>query len=124
MVLAVLLTMLVITGEHSCGYWGANAVVCINRGALVIYHDPVYYEGWFWADLDFVPMEGLVMWPLFADRVTLVPLWMILIPLLVLDLWAWRRTADVQAGFCHKCRYNLRGVASEVCPECGTNVTK
>lgn len=46
----------------------------------------------------------------------------ILVPILLyLGLWVWviRKFGKPKPGHCWKCGYNLRGTASDVCPECG-----
>jgi hypothetical protein len=49
----------------------------------------------------------------------LLPLW---IPFLLVALptaFLWRRTRRVPPGHCHKCRYDLTGNTTGICPECG-----
>lgn len=59
--------------------------------------------------------------PLFKLNALFVPLWSL--ALLVSGsagfLW-WRRRSIQVPGHCDKCGYNLEGLASEKCPECGT----
>ena len=47
--------------------------------------------------------------------------------LLALATWAWMRRTTwavhvVDEGICHRCRYELTGNTTGVCPECGTEV--
>lgn len=48
-----------------------------------------------------------------------VPLWMPLGSALALTAWAWSRGRAYGIGMCAACGYDLNGVASGVCPECG-----
>lgn len=58
--------------------------------------------------------------PLFKLSALYIPLW----PLIVLfggstTLMWWRSRSAVVPGHCRKCGYDLRGIATEPCPECG-----
>ena len=54
----------------------------------------------------------------FKVRHFLLPLWMPLLLFAVPTVWLWR-TDRAKPWQCAKCRYDLRGLAGGVCPECG-----
>ncbi len=54
-----------------------------------------------------------------------LPLWQPTLAAIVLSAALWYIHARrPPAGHCRKCRYNLHGLTSAVCPECGTPVPK
>lgn len=64
---------------------------------------------------------GTTSTPLFNLSALYIPLW----PLIVLfggvaALLGWRSRSTAVPGHCRKCGYDLRGIATERCPECGT----
>lgn len=60
-------------------------------------------------------------WPSYkkTSGYTKIPFWMLFLPTLLFTIWMWR-TSRVLPGKCWKCRYDLTGNESGVCPECGT----
>jgi len=46
------------------------------------------------------------------------PLWVLLPPLIGMGIWVWS-PSRVPRGHCPGCRYNLDGIESGRCPECG-----
>jgi hypothetical protein len=48
-----------------------------------------------------------------------VPLWMPLLIVSAPTLLAWRRWRPAEDGVCTGCGYNLSGITTGVCPECG-----
>ncbi|MBK9187793.1 MAG: hypothetical protein IPM33_02455 [Phycisphaerales bacterium] len=56
-------------------------------------------------------------------RVSFIPLWWpgVFFLLLTLACW-WRLRRLARPGCCPSCRYDLKGLASRVCPECGVRV--
>ncbi len=116
--------LFVLTRAYSCGYYGYPTVVGFERGALLFHFDSLRYEGWVWSDVSFVHRSGYVWWPIFEEKTVLIPLWMFLVLVFPPALLIWRRSRRPAPGFCKKCGYNLTGLASARCPECGANVTR
>lgn len=51
---------------------------------------------------------------------TEIPIWLVIPVLLVPTLLLWRRsTRYPRQGFCPQCDYDLTGITSGICPECG-----
>ncbi len=119
---AVIAGLFVVTGTSACGYWTDRVVVGIGHGALFIECEPLRYVGWFWGYSSFVWKSGLVWWPAFTGGIVLVPLWMVLALILPPSLLLWRRSRRHPPGFCDNCDYNLTGLVSDRCPECGENI--
>ena len=51
-----------------------------------------------------------------------IPFWMPLALIGIPTILAWRRDRRIPPGHCRKCRYDLTGNESGVCPECGKAV--
>ncbi|MCC6908097.1 MAG: hypothetical protein IT430_09170 [Phycisphaerales bacterium] len=49
----------------------------------------------------------------------IAPLWPFVVVIIAFRWRALRSFLATPTGFCHKCGYDLRGAAHEVCPECG-----
>jgi hypothetical protein len=79
-------------------------------------HDPLYFYRhhfdfvWGYTDYALTASPG-------GSRSWELPLW----PMFVLSAGylAWRRFWRVPPGHCRACRYDLRGLTTGVCPECG-----
>jgi hypothetical protein len=79
-----------------------------------------------------IPMPWTRQWPRYSKQVigggyemsrVNIPLWIPLLPLLALSAFVIHRDRTwPKPGQCAKCRYDLRGLASDRCPECGTSV--
>jgi hypothetical protein len=50
----------------------------------------------------------------------ILPLWIPFILVAVPTVLLWRRDRRIPPGHCRKCRYDLTGNTSGICPECGT----
>ena len=48
-----------------------------------------------------------------------VPIWILLAPPLWIGIQSWRRDFRIAPYCCRECGYDLRGIDSSVCPECG-----
>ena len=53
-----------------------------------------------------------------------IPIWVLVVLFATPTLWLWRRDRRRQPGLCVKCGYDLRGNASGVCPECGSEALR
>lgn len=125
----VLVGLMAVSREWIFGWQGHtwNANFCWSAFA-VGYDDsadtPVAL-GWF-ASRDLKPDS--ILWFLVHagsnDAWILILLWFPLTVIGVPTLLAWRRDRRVPPGHCRKCRYDLTGNESGVCPECGTAVKK
>lgn len=89
------------------------------RGSL---RRSIPWEGWHFTH-DALPQPGWTWLPVRRDIGTIsllvLPLW---IPFLVLALptgWLFYLDRRAVPGHCPKCRYDLRGNTTTVCPECG-----
>jgi hypothetical protein len=51
-----------------------------------------------------------------------IPLWIPLVVVAIPTGFLWRRNRRPPPGHCPRCRYNLTGNVSGVCPECGRKV--
>jgi len=108
-----------ITHSRTCGYWGQSTVVVVSQGALVINFNPLTYEGWIWGTFTFIPMPGYVFWPIFTEKTILLPLWIFFVPSAIASVLGWRHGKRAPLGYCQRCGYNLAGLTSDRCPECG-----
>ncbi len=70
------------------------------------------FEWWF----DAWPQPGAMGRTLFT---VVSPIWVIFLLAAAPTLWLWWRDRRRAPGMCTHCGYDLRGVAHEVCPECG-----
>lgn len=103
-----------------------------GRGRFAIYSNTVYTSSFelpnsdlnshalAWATADNL-FPGLWQWQRWAPGPLIgVKLWVVAsicsLPLAVVALRLRRRVPE---GHCRKCRYDLRGLSGEVCPECG-----
>jgi hypothetical protein len=50
----------------------------------------------------------------------ILPLWLPFLLIAAPTAWLWHRTRRVPPGHCPKCRYDLTGIATSTCPECGS----
>ena len=58
-----------------------------------------------------------------GDEVTIV-LWVPMLILGMVAMWMWFKGVRRRDGFCAKCGYDLTGLTTSACPECGqTQVT-
>lgn len=52
-----------------------------------------------------------------------IPLWLVLAAAMLLIAWlVWHGNRGETQGLCTECGYNLTGLTTERCPECGTRV--
>jgi hypothetical protein len=49
-----------------------------------------------------------------------VPIWLPFLLFAAPTTWLWHRNRRVPPGHCRKCRYDLTGITTGICPECGT----
>jgi len=66
------------------------------------------------------------VWGNMHERTLWLPLWSLLAAFAILPLIVvrrlWRHFRRPGPGFCSTCRYNLTGISSRVCPECGSSI--
>jgi hypothetical protein len=65
------------------------------------------WQGWYTWELS--PQGGIVK----------MPLWLPLLLTAAPTTWLWYRNRRIPPGHCKNCRYNLTGITSPICPECG-----
>jgi hypothetical protein len=53
---------------------------------------------------------------------TAVPLWLPFLLTAAPTTWLWYRNRRTPAGHCKNCRYDLTGITTGICPECGTPI--
>jgi hypothetical protein len=51
-----------------------------------------------------------------------IPMLILFVPTVYLSHRDWQRWKRVPAGYCPKCRYDLTGNTSGICPECGEQI--
>lgn len=120
-------------GCHSKHY-----MITVGFGAIRAYsildvdpNDHSRHQGFLkpgWSFLRIPRAPRIIQWPTFEHHLTygaqhrylVVPLWIPLLPLLLLAaLLIYRDRTRRIPGFCHKCGYNLQGNTTGRCPECG-----
>ena len=79
-----------------------------------------FSSGWWWPDSHYLIPNGSTNQ--YGDLTAMVPLWIPLIILAIPAVGLWRRYCRPLPGHCSRCRYDLTGNSSGVCPECGTTV--
>ena len=127
---AVLISVaFVISLRWDYGYLGANEFVVIPGGILVNYNATATpsadHPGWVWdgtggfATAVFVyPNISAGAWWFHIY----MPMWIPLLAVAVPSLIGWRRNRPPPPSHCRECGYNLAGLTSGRCPECGTEV--
>ncbi len=124
----------------SVGAWGVCALVSPSQLQVAIANQPVRWSGdrWFFPVSSVaVIMPGSIIRPTIPEasmtlsmpagatmtislRVVNVPLWQMLLVFLIAGGASWRFAARaLPAGHCKACGYDLRGLGSGKCPECG-----
>ena len=142
-VLALLTSAMWIAGNltsPSVGAGGVCALVSASQLQVAIANQPVEWAGnrWFFPNATAaVIMPGNVLRPTMPEasmtvgtqtgaivmislRVVNVPLWQLLLVFLIAGGVSWRIAARMfPIGHCSACGYDLRGLGSGKCPECG-----
>lgn len=142
-VLALLTSAVWIAGNVSTPSVGARGVcarVSPSQLQVAIANQPVRWSGnrWFFPESSAaVIMPGSIIRPTMTEasmtvgtqagatktislRVVNVPLWQMLLAFLIAGGASWRFAArSFPVGHCHACGYDLRGLGSGRCPECG-----
>ena len=111
-----------------CQSWhlGAN----LHQGALMVsYHPGATYitacRIMPFLELPVAPdwLPGYARYPGFPSAVTLwIPVWILLVAVAVPTAFVFWRDRPSPPGHCPRCRYDLTGNVSGVCPECGRAV--
>jgi len=91
-------------------------------------------------EFHFGPLDNpsINLWPVWATQVTYLspgpgaarasgahvraPLWLPLLLIATPTAYLWRTDWRAKPWQCAKCRYDLRGLEGEVCPECGESI--
>lgn len=142
-VLAVLTGAMWIAGSFAAPSIGAGGVCASVTGSqlqIAVANQPVerWQERWFFRESGAaVVMPSSVVRPTNSSasmtvgtqggamvtisvRVVSVPLWQMLLVLLIAGGGAWRLSRRIfPAGHCRACGYDLQGLESGKCPECG-----
>ncbi len=100
-------------------YGGTRFHVFLRHGYSEFYtHGPTKPSG---LRIDMKPFGYWRHWPSYkrSSNYITMPFWILFAPTLLMTIWMWR-TSRIFPGKCWKCRYDLTGNESGVCPECGT----
>lgn len=127
-------------GEPSLGAGGVCASVTGSQLQIAVANQPVerWQERWYFREATAaVVMPSSVVRPTnstasmtvgtpsgamvsISVRVVSVPLWQVLLVLFIVGGGSWRLSRRVfPAGHCSQCGYDLQGLESGKCPECG-----
>ena len=128
-VAAVISIAFVLSLRWDYGYFGANEFMVIPGGIVVNYDatapPSVDQPGWIWDGTDGFATVIFVYPNISAGAWWFhiyMPMWIPLLAVGVPSLIGWRRNRPPPPGHCGECGYNLAGLTSGRCPECGTKV--
>ena len=135
---ALLLVMIIASRSYHPSHWQRIGEswwgIELGRGAVLLHQVKVDPTGVTMLDFSFGPSAGVrsrvpMHWlpksanPSPGRRSLILPLWLLLVPSLGLTAWSWRRTRRPVSGRCG-CGYDLAGVTTIHCPECGTAISR
>jgi hypothetical protein len=104
---------------YTFGYLGRAGGVMATSGLLLITTDSVSPGGLqVWAHAS----RALYWLPSTSGPFVTIPLWPLFVAAFIPSAIGWRRSRRRRPGHCRKCRYDLTGNLSGICPECGTPV--
>jgi len=110
----------------------SNDLLGVARGclALVINHDAPWADlvreptVWFGVAPEYLPVLpfGSLEWrePLSGATSIHVPLWVLAMAFGAPAAWLWVNRRKLRPTDCKRCGYDLRGLAGNKCPECGS----
>jgi len=107
-----------------------NTLDCVTLSPGVnVWRIPVGWSRWYMFRFPELSDPGAVIFqdpsgtgqPTWSRTLT-IPLWMLLAAMLVPMIHLWRMDRRPPPGHCPRCRYNLTGNTTGVCPECGQPV--
>lgn len=100
-------------------YWD-RVCVNFNRSRMPIVHPGVPHRFAYYVRAGSDP-NPTTPWQHF-DSGFVAPTWAVSLLALAISMLLWcPRLIRIRAGFCPTCKYNLSGITSTACPECGTN---
>jgi hypothetical protein len=103
-------------------WWGKWATLTIAVAIAVGWFESAWYlarlpwPGERWPD----GREAVTFSGKFGVSLTAIPLWLLFLPFAASSAWLWRLDRKPKPGHCPRCGYDLSGIPSGACPECGS----